>query len=335
MRLVDVAELTQGELCKGTPELEITGVASVTEAVPGDITFFYNPRYLSALRSCKAAAVLVPRDFLEDVPAALIKVDSPSAAFAAVVQHFAPPPIVFDKGVHPTAIIGKGVELGPDVSVQAYVVIEAGARIGARTIIGAYSYIGHESRLGDDCFLHARVTVQDRCLIGNRVILHPGSVIGADGFGYESVNKKYVKIPQTGIVQIDDDVEVGANTTIDRARFGKTWIQEGAKLDNLVMIGHNVTIGAHSILCANVGVSGSSKIGAYTTLAGQAGVVGHVEIADGIIVAAQAGVTKSLSNKGIYVGSPAEPMESFKKKMAYLSRISKLHERVKALEPKK
>ncbi|MEO8204958.1 MAG: UDP-3-O-(3-hydroxymyristoyl)glucosamine N-acyltransferase [Chthoniobacterales bacterium] len=335
MRLVDIAELTQGELCKGTPELKITGVAAVSEATAGDITFFSNPRYLPALRRSKAGAVFVPRDFSEDVPAALIKVDSPSAAFVMAVKYFAPPTIVFEKGVHPTAIIGAGVELGTDVSIQPYAVIEPGAKIGARTVVGAHSYIGHETRIGEDCLIYTRVTVRDRCILGNRIILHPGVVVGADGFGYEFVNKKYVKIPQPGIVQIDDDVELGANTTVDRARFGRTWIQEGAKIDNLVMIGHNVTIGAHAILCANVGVSGSSKVGAYTTLAGQAGIVGHVEIADHVIIAAQAGVTKSLPNKGTYVGSPAEPMDAFKRKMARLSRMAKLQEREKNSPPEK
>lgn len=335
MRLIDIAELTGGELCKGNPNLEVTGIAAVSEAAITDITFFSVSRYLPELRISSAGAAFVPRDFSEDVPCALIKVESPSVAFAAIGKQFAPPPIVWAKGIHPTAIIDPQATLGEDVAVHAYAVIEAGAKIGARTIIGAHCFVGHETVVGEDCFFNPRVIIRERCLIGNRVIFQPGAIIGADGFGYELINKKYEKIAQTGIVQIDDDVEVGANSTIDRARFGKTWIKEGTKIDNLVMIGHNSVIGPHAILCGLSGVSGSSKVGGYVTLAGQVGVAGHVEIGDHAILAAQTGVSKNIPANSFCMGSPAEPVRKFKRKVAYMNRIEELFQRVKALEGKK
>lgn len=329
----EIATIVGGKLfSERGAEKKIRGVAAVTEAGEGDITFFGNPRYLAQLKASHATAALVPVGFSEEIPAVQIQVEKPSLAFAHLVERFAPPPIQFKPGIHPTAVVGRGVILGDNVSVQPYVVIEDDARIGANTVIGAFSYIGHEARLGSDCHLAPRVTVGARCVIGSRVILHSGVVLGSDGFGFEPTGGKHVKIPQTGIVQIDNDVEIGANTTVDRARFGRTWIQEGTKIDNLVQIAHNVVIGKHCILVSQTGISGSTRLGSYVTLAGQVGIVGHVEIGDQVIVAAKSGVSKSVAPKEVYFGYPATPIKEQKEQLACISRLPKLYARVKKVE---
>jgi UDP-3-O-[3-hydroxymyristoyl] glucosamine N-acyltransferase len=334
MTLREIAERIGGWVAPENHDKEILGAASLTDANEGDLAFYGNPKYLKALRKSRATAVLVPHGFGEDVPPVRIWVDHPAEAFARLLVEFAPAPIERPAGIHPTAVIDPSVVLGEGVRVEAFVVIEAGARIGSRSIVGAHSYIGHEVTLGEDCFLYPQVTVRERSKLGQRVVLHPGVVVGSDGFGYEFRDGRQQKIPQTGLVQIDNDVEIGANSTVDRARFGRTWIQEGTKIDNLVQIGHNVTIGKHSILCAHVGISGSTRLGNFVTLAGKVGVNGHIEIGDGAIVTAMAGVTKSVAPKDILVGLPAKPMKEYKTNYVQLHNIGKLYERVKALEEK-
>lgn len=332
MTLREVAELVGGWIAPENYEKQILGAASLTDANEGDISFYGNPKYLKHLQKCRATAVLVPHGFGDSVPPVCIWVDNVAEAFAKLLTHFAPPAIEFPAGVHPTATVASDVELGEGVSISAHVVIEPGAKIGARSIIGAGSYIGHGAVLGADCRLFAHVTVADRSKVGQRVILHPGVVIGSDGFGYEFREGRHQKIPQTGIVQVDDDVEIGANSTVDRARFGRTWIQEGVKIDNLVQVAHNVVVGKHTILCAQVGISGSTRVGSYVTMAGKVGVNGHIEIGDQAIITAMAGITKSVKPKEVLVGLPARPMREFKENFVYLSNIRKLYERVKALE---
>jgi len=329
----ELATMIGGQLAVGADaSAAITGAAALVEAGPGDITFFANAAYLPALRKCRATAVLVPADFAEAIGPIAIHCADPAAAFSQFLAKVAPPPVIFAPGVHPTAIIGAGVKLGEGVSIQPYAVIEEGAEIGAGTVIGAHGYIGHRARVGASCLFYARVTVGERCLVGNRVILHSGAVLGTDGFGYELQGGKHVKVPQTGIVQVDDDVEVGANTCIDRARFGRTWIQAGTKIDNLVQIGHNVVVGKHSILCGQAGISGSTRLGQYVTLAGQVGVAGHLEIGDKVILAAQAGVTKSLPGKEVYMGYPAQPAKEFREQNARVRNLERLRRRVAELE---
>jgi UDP-3-O-[3-hydroxymyristoyl] glucosamine N-acyltransferase len=329
----EIAALVGGELDSGqNPETKISGASAIAEASEGHITFFANPKYLPQLKASRAAAALVPADFAEVIPAQVVRVANPSLAFAQLLEKFAPPPIEFAREVHPTAVVAPGVILRENVSIQPFVVIEAGAEIGANTVIGAHGYIGHGARVGRDCQLAARVTLGARCLIGDRVIVHSGAVVGSDGFGFEFVAGRHVKIPQTGIVQIDDDVEIGANTTIDRARFGRTWIQEGTKIDNLVQIAHNVVVGRHCILVSQAGISGSTRLGNYVTLAGQVGIVGHVEIGDQAIVAAKSGVSKSVPAKEIVFGYPAGPIREYKEELACIARLPKLYGRVKRLE---
>jgi len=310
----------------------IAGAASISDAGDGDVTFFGNQKYLTALKTSRATCALVPDDFQEEIAAIPIYVANPTVAFSRVLAHFAPPPAVVVPGVHPSAIIGECVQLGPDVSIQPYAVIEAGAVIGEGSFIGAGVYIGRQVKLGANCKIYPNATILERCILGNRVVVHSGTVIGGDGFGFELVKGRHVKIPQTGIVQIEDDVEIGANAAIDRARFGRTRIGEGTKIDNLVQIAHNVTIGKHVILVAQVGISGSSRVGDYATLAGQVGVVGHIEIGEYAVVGAQGGVSKSVPPRQFVWGTPACPMKEFKVRNAHAVRLPGLVGRVKQLE---
>jgi UDP-3-O-[3-hydroxymyristoyl] glucosamine N-acyltransferase len=311
---------------------KIAGVAAIGDAGEGHVTFFGNPKYLPQLKTSRATAALVPLGFSESILPIAIRVENPSLAFSRLHERFSPPPPRFAPGVHPTAVLGSGVILGEDVSIQPFTVIEDGVRIGARSVIGAHGYIGHDAILGDDCQIAPRVTITARCQVGHRVIIHSGAVLGGDGFGFEFVGGRHVKIPQTGFVQVDDDVEIGANTTIDRARFGRTWIQEGTKIDNLVQIAHNVVIGKHCIIVSQAGISGSTRLGHNVTLAGQVGLVGHIEIGDETVVAAQSGVSKSVGPKQVIFGSPALPIQEGKEHLAYVNRLPKLYARVKKLE---
>jgi len=330
--LAEIAALTGGRLENGDPELAISGAGAVTEATGEQITFLGNSRYLPALKQSRAAAAFVPLDFAEPVAPAIIKVANPSLAFDKILEKFAPPPVTYAPGIHSTAVIGPDVTFGEGVSVQPYAVIERGSAIGAGSVIGAHVFIGPESVLGAQCHIHPHVTIRERTRIGARVIIHSGTVIGSDGFGYEFAGGRHVKIPQTGCVQIDDDVEIGANVAIDRARFGRTWIQEGAKIDNLVQIAHNVVIGRHSIIVSQTGISGSSKLGQYVTLAGQVGLVGHIEIGDRAIVGAKSGVSKNIPAGETWFGYPATQIRESKERLAHIARLEKLYARVRRLE---
>lgn len=327
-----LAALVGGQLSLCPEQIRIHGVASVEDAGPTDVTFLGNPKYAPALQASKAGAVFVSPEFDQPVPPVLIRVENPSVAFAKAVEQFSPKPASFPAGIHPTAVIADGVELGEGVSIQPYAVLERGAKVGANTVIGAHAYLAHGASVGSGCLIHPRVTIAERCIVGNRVILHSGCVVGSDGFGFETIAGKHLKIPQVGIVQIDDDVEIGANTTLDRARFGRTWIGEGTKIDNLVQIAHNVVIGKNCLIVSHVGISGSTRIGDGVTLAGQVGVVGHIQIGDGVVIGAQSGVNKSISKPGLYMGTPAVPAAEYREQVAYIHRLGRLADRVQKLE---
>ena len=330
--LQELEKLSGGEL-RGDPKQKISGAASLAEATAGEISFFANPRYAAQLRQTRASAVFVPLDFADEITAAQIRVSNPVRAFEQVVLKFAPKPIEFAPGIHPSAVVGSGAKLGKDVSIQPLAVIEPGVFVGDNSVIGAGTYIGHETVIGPDCKIYAHVMIRERTRVGARVVIHSGAVIGADGFGFEPAAGRYEKVPQLGIVQIDDDVEIGANTTIDRARFGRTWIQEGVKIDNLVQVAHNVVIGKHTVIAAQTGISGSTRIGERVLMGGQVGVAGHIEIGDGTIVGAQAGVTKSIAG-GTWWSTPIVPWAAAKQQNAWVHRLGKLIERVKAIEKK-
>ena len=330
--LQELATLSGGELI-GDPKLQITGAASLGEATLGEISFFANRKYIQLLRKTRASAIFVPPDFAEPINAAQVRVSNPTKAFEQVLLKFAPSAVTFAPGIHSTAIVDPSVQLGERVSIQPLAVIEAGTRIGDDTIVGAGSYIGHETVIGSACHIYPQVTIRERSKIGSRVIVHSGAVIGADGFGFEMVDGRQEKIQQLGIVQIDDDVEIGANTTIDRARFGRTWIQEGAKIDNLVQIAHNVVIGKNTVMAAQSGIAGSVQIGQRVLIGGQVGVIGHIEIGDNTAIGAQSGISKNISG-GAWWASPAVPLAEAKQQIAWVRRLGKLFARVKEIERK-
>lgn len=325
--LNEIAELVGGEL-KGDPSVVIKGVAGLKEAGPGDISFLSNNRYLPLLHSTGAEAVLVQRQ-VKSCRKPHILVDDPSLAFAKVASALIDATIRHPKGIHRTAVVAPTARIGKDVALGPHVVVEEGASIGDRSIIYAGCFIGHDTKIGEDCLFYSNVSLRERVSIGDRVFIQSGSVIGSEGFGYVKVNGAYRLIPQTGTVVIGDDVEIGANVTVDRARFGKTVIGKGTKIDNLVQIAHNVEIGENSIIVAQVGISGSTKVGCNVTLAGQVGIAGHVEIGDGATVAAQSGIMNDVPANTVVFGYPARPHTEMLK---IIASMGKLPELVKTLQ---
>lgn len=331
MTVAQIAERVGGSV-EGDGRVSIAGLAGLQEAKPGDLSFLANPRYGRLMIITQASAVVVSRDWTGACPAALIRVENPDEAFVRAACLLAPPPPAAAPGIHPSAIVAPGVELGADVSIGPYCVIERGARIGARCIIGAGCYLGEGTVLGENCRLYPHVSTREYTRIGARAIIHNGAVIGSDGFGYFQKGRKWEKIPQVGVVEIGDDVEIGANATIDRARFGKTVIGNGVKIDNLVQIAHNCRIGDNTALAAQVGIAGSATVGANVQLGGQAGVVGHLTVGDFSVVGGQAGVTKDVPPRTFVSGYPAMPHEKAKEIHAHVMRLPALKERVAEME---
>ena len=333
--LQKLAELVGGTLSSGSPESIISGLNSILEANPGEVTFLGNARYLPGLKTTRASAALVPEDLdAEDAREglALIRLKNPTFAFSHVIRFFGPPAIEFVPGVHPSATVASGVVYDPQkVSIGPNAVIEAGVHLGDGCTIHAGVYLGRGVKLGAGCVIHANAVIKEYCILGQRVILHSGSVIGSDGFGYEQVQGRHQKIDQVGIVQIDDDVEIGSCTTIDRARFGRTWIGEGTKIDNLVQIGHNVVIGKHCIVVACTAIAGSAVIGDYVVIAAQVGIAGHVHVGSQSTLAARCGVTRDLPGGQTYLGFPAIPVGEEKRRLAGINRLPQLVARVKEL----
>jgi len=304
-----LAELARrvGARLTGDGGVLIRGVAGIREAGPDEITFLANPKYEVFLGETRAAAIILPES-LPSPPLPALLTPQPYLTFVEVLRIFdtgggEAPPV----GVHPTAIIAPDARLGEGTAVGPHVVIESNAIIGERSVLMAGCYIGPRALLGADCLLYPRVVVRKDCEIGDRVILHSGVVIGGDGFGFAPDGEGYRKIPQIGRVVVEEDVEIGANSTIDRATTGVTRIGRGSRLDNLVMVAHNVVIGENTIICAQVGISGSTRVGKHVTLAGQVGIVGHIDIGDDARVGAQGGVTKSIPAGESYSGYPAMP----------------------------
>jgi UDP-3-O-[3-hydroxymyristoyl] glucosamine N-acyltransferase len=325
----EVAQLLGGTVI-GDEQQALTGISSLTEANPGDISFLANPKYESYLGETKATAVLVasPHKAANIIQ---IVVSNPDFAFARVVATFGPKAVPPPVGIHPTAVIGERVKVGANPAIGPYAVIADGVVIGDNAVIYPHVYLGHECAIGNDCTLYPQVSVRERCQVGNRVILHSGVVIGSDGFGYASVEGVHHKIPQVGIVVVEDDVEIGANSCLDRARFGKTRIGKGTKIDNLVQIAHNVETGHHCIIVAQVGVAGSTKLGNYVTLAGQAGISGHLTIGDHAIVTGKAGVSKSIPPRLVVRGSPAQEIKSAQSQEVAVRRLPATQATVKEL----
>jgi UDP-3-O-[3-hydroxymyristoyl] glucosamine N-acyltransferase len=317
-------------------ESVITGISDLRSAQPNQVSFLGNAKYESDAVASRAAAILVSQKDASRFTFTRIVVESPSAAFGKISALFAPVPIRDEPGIHPTAVIAPDAVMGEGVCIQPHAVINAGVRLGARCVVGANSFIGQETTIGDDTRLYPLVMIRERCVIGSRVIIHSGAVIGSDGFGYDFDPKtgRHVKITHTGYVQIDNDVEIGANTTIDRGRFGRTHIGEGVKVDNLVQIAHNVTIGAHSIIVSQTGISGSTSLGRYVTLAGQVGLAGHLTVGDKATITAQSGLNKDVPAGAVLAGHHAIPIRESLKVEALTRRLPELVERLKALEEK-
>jgi UDP-3-O-[3-hydroxymyristoyl] glucosamine N-acyltransferase len=336
--LKEVADFIKGELTGGH-DIVITGINGIKESEPGDLTFLSNPKYQSLVDKTKASAVITSYDVSINKPA--IRVDNPSLAFAKAITLFKDDKLIHPKGVHSSVIIGEGVKLGKNVSFGAYVVVGPNALIGDNTIIYPGSFIGAYTKVGSNALIYANVSIRENCTIGNNVIIHSNAVIGSDGFGFVNVEGKHHKIPQVGIVEIHDDVEIGANVTIDRARFGKTVIGAGTKIDNLVQIAHNVVIGKNCLIVSQVGISGSTTIGNNVILAGQVGLVGHINIGDNVIVTAQSGISKSIPPNMLVSGSPARPHMQNQRILAstqnlpnLFSLVKKLKKRIEDLEAK-
>lgn len=338
--LGEIAEFLQGKLI-GDRNIKIYGVAGITEAQPGQLTFLANSRYRNLLPATKASAAIVgegEKFYARTIPAgdrkdlALIRHPNPYLAFVQVLKLFTGEPKAYSPGVHPTVLLDRTVKLGENVHIGPYVIIEAEAEVQKNSTILAGSYIGSKVKVGENCFIFPKVIILRDSLIGDRVIIQSGTVIGSDGFGYAQDKGKHYKIPQVGNVIIEDEVEIGANVTIDRATLGSTRIGAGSKLDNLVHIGHNVEIGKNCLVVAQVGISGSTKVGDNVTLAGQAGLVGHIQIGQGAVVGAQAGVTKSVPPHTMVSGYPAREHRKAKKIEAHLSYLSDYVERIKKLE---
>jgi UDP-3-O-[3-hydroxymyristoyl] glucosamine N-acyltransferase len=307
-KLKELAQWVDGTVV-GDGEIEISGVAAIEDARAGEITFVASPKYLSKLSQTNASAIIVSKEVTQ-ADKTLLYVTNPYLAFAKILTLFSQKPHQ-PKGIDSNAWISPTAQLGKDLTLYPFVYIGDRCSIGDRVTLYPGVFVGEDSFIGEDSVLHPNVSVYSGTTIGRRVILHCGVVVGSDGFGYVKDGKKNVKIPQLGTVEIENDVEIGANTTIDRATLGKTIIRKGVKIDNLVQVAHNVTIGEDSIIVAQVGISGSTKIGNNVTLAGQVGVVGHIEIGDNVMVGAQAGVTHDLPANQGYVGSPALPHREF------------------------
>lgn len=334
LTLSELARWVDGDIIRGGLDSFYTGMASLDAAGPNDVSFLGNEKYHAQFLASKAGAIIVQRGESGGNPdTALIAVDNPTLAFSAVVRHFAAASRKFSPGIHPSASIADNAKLDRGkVCIHAGAVIMSGASIGDGSEIGPNSVIGEDVTIGKDCHVMANVSIRERCVLGDRVHLQPGVIIGSDGFGYEFSQGRHVKVDQVGIVEIGDDVEIGANTTVDRARFGKTLIGEGTKIDNLVQIGHNVVIGKHCLVVALTGISGSTRIGDYVTIAGQAGIAGHITIGDKATITARAGVTTNLPGGEIYAGRPAKPFHEEMKLRATVRRLPKLIERIKKIE---
>lgn len=337
--LAEIAEFIDGEVI-GDGEIVVTDVCGIKDGKKGSVTFVDNSRYFPLVEETEASAVITPRDF-KSSGKVIIRTDNPSLAFAKVASL-----IVKDEkhkiiGIHETAIIANDVIIGKNVTLGPYVIIEYKSRIGDNTVIHAGCYVGHNTVIGEECLIYPNVTIRERIVIGSRVVIHSGTVVGSDGFGFMNIDGAHQKIPQIGTVIVEDDVEIGANVTIDRARFDKTVIGKGTKIDNLVQIAHNVVIGEKCIIVSQSGIAGSTEVGKNVILAGQSGISGHLTVGEGAVIAARTGVTKSIPPHSKVSGYPAKEHNVAKRINAcvqrlpvYVATINELKKRIEALESK-
>ncbi|MBP2683416.1 MAG: UDP-3-O-(3-hydroxymyristoyl) glucosamine N-acyltransferase [Deltaproteobacteria bacterium] len=314
------------------PDAEVTGVASLDEAGPGQVTFLSNPQYARKARETKASAI-ISKEAIPGAGCAFLLTPDPYFAFACAVEQFHPP-VRLAAGVSPQASVHPDAVLGKEVHVGPFAVVSEGAVLGDRVTLYPGAYVGKGADVGDESVLYPGVTLYEGVRVGKRVILHAGCVIGSDGFGFAPTPQGYRKIPQVGTVEIGDDVEIGANTTIDRAALGVTRVGPGTKLDNLIQVGHNVQIGRDTVIAALVGIAGSCRIGNRVMIGGQSGLAGHIEVGDGVMLGAKSGVAVSLSadETRAWSGVPAMPHRTWLKMVTLLPRLPELFRRVKRLE---
>jgi len=329
-----LAALIEGAV-EGDENIAIRGISSIEDAQDGDITFAENDKLLTSAERSRASAVITSASSRalagSSAHKPLIRVKNPRFAFAQALRIFAPEPKVY-KGIHPTAVIGDNVKFGRNTSVHALAVIGDNVRLGENCVVYPFAYIGDNVTVGDNCVIFPQVVLHDDTEIGNAVVIHSGSILGTDGFGYMFIENRHYKIPQIGRVIIEDDVEIGANVTIDKARTGSTRIGAGTKIDNLVHIGHNVTVGKNCVIVAQVGVSGSVEIGDGVILAGQVGIKDHVTIGDGTIVAAKTGVIGDLPPQSFVSGVYGRPHGNEMRAQALFSKLPELHKQIRDLE---
>lgn len=328
-RLAEVGEAV-GARITDQPDLVITGASGLEQAGPGDLTYVEGDRFIKPAAASRAAAFVVGHPIAELTRPQLV-VANPKYAFARILARFFLPPSQARGIVEPVSK-GTEVEIGPDASIGPFVTLGNRVKLGARVTLYPGVFIGDDSVVGDDTVLHPNVTIREGCTIGRRVIIHSGTVVGSDGFGYVFHEGRHHKIPQVGGVTIEDDVELGANVTVDRATFGQTVIKQGVKVDNLVQIAHNVTIGEHTILVAQVGIAGSSTLGRYVMVGGQAGLSDHIEVGDRVMIAARSGVNRSLTSGQIVSGAPVMPHETAIKVQAVVPRLPELRQQIRDME---
>jgi UDP-3-O-[3-hydroxymyristoyl] glucosamine N-acyltransferase len=311
-----------GGRVKGGGSVLISGLAGIEEAKEGDITFVSDEKFLPLLKETKASAAVVPHE-ITDISLPLLIVPNPLLAMAKILTLFTQRPYV-SGGISDKAWVSPSAQVSKDATIHPFVSIGDEAQIESRVTIYPNVSIGPQVTIGEDTVIYSNVAIYHRCALGKRVIVHAGAVIGADGFGFVKDGEQHVRIPQVGIVEIEDDVEIGANCCLDRATFGKTLIKRGVKIDNLVQIAHNVQIGEHSVIVAQVGISGSTKLGKNVTLAGQVGLVDHIEIGDNVMVGAQSGITKDVPPNQVVLGSPHLPYRQFLRVAAVWSRLPEM-----------
>jgi len=327
--LQELAVLVGGKV-EGDGTLEVSGIASLEDAAEGEITFLAERKHAARLEKTRASAVILPPSVPPGrIPA--IRTPNPYLAYAQTQSFFQKRPRA-PRGVDPRAFVGERVKLGREVSIYPFVHVGEGSEIGDRAVLYPGVYVGESVRVGEETVLYPNVVIMDRCAVGSRVIIHGGTVIGSDGFGFARDGVRYVKIPQVGVVVIEDDVEIGANCCVDRAAMGKTWVKRGVKTDNLVQIGHNVTIGEDTILVAQVGIAGSTEVGNRVALGGQVGVVGHIKIGDGAMIGAQSGVGQEVAPGQVLSGSPAFPHREWLRAQAVFAKLPELKRTVSDLE---
>ncbi len=329
----EIAEMVKAEII-GDASRIITGINSIKEANANQLSFVGNDHYQAQLTDSKAGIILISSGLANEPVGekTFIVCKDVDAAFAEMVKYFAPEPPQYPEGVQPGAVVATSAKIGTGVHIGSNAVIGADVVIGDNTIIGAGCFVGEKTTIGSDCLIAPNVTIMHHCKLGNKIILHPGVIIGGDGFGFQMTKQGIFKIPQTGIVQIDDNVEIGANSTVDRARFGRTWIKHDVKIDNMVMIAHNVIIGEYSVLIAQCGVAGSTELEQGVILAAQSGVNGHITVGAGTKLAATSAISKTCPPNSVLLGLPAEPQREFLKRHAMPRKFERLNNKVKELE---